>query len=92
MFKSGGDDGILDETGHPSSDQITGQSIMTGSNIIRFDGKGKRYISQNAKRIEKEFINHPVWNPKIEMLIRRDYIPPEEEFQEFCFSGQWLPQ
>lgn len=78
MFKTGGDEGILDETGHPSADSITGRSIMTGPSIIRLDRKGKPFVSNNARRMERKFIEHPVWNPKIEMLIRRDYVPREE--------------
>ncbi len=78
MFKTGGEEGILDESGHPSANIITGQSIMTGSGIIYFDRRGKPFVSTNAKRMERRFIEHPAWNPKIEMLIRRDYVPSEK--------------
>jgi hypothetical protein len=78
MFKNGGADGILDSTGHLNLTMITKRSIMTGSSITRLNRKGKPYISSTSLRLERLFINNPRWHPKIEMLIRRDYLPPAE--------------
>lgn len=78
MFKQGGDEGILDNTGHLDLPHIAGKSVMTGSSITRLNRRGKPYSSSASMRLERSFINNPTWHPKIEMLIRRDYLPPEE--------------
>lgn len=78
MFKRGGKEGILDKTGHLEMSLITKNSIMTGSSITRLNQKGQPYNSSAAMKLERRFINNPTWHPKIEMLIRRDYLPPEE--------------
>lgn len=77
MFKSGDHEGILDSTGHPVATLVTQKSIMTGSGIIRFNKGGGSFVSRNSIRRERRFIENPRWNPKIEMLIRRDFLPSE---------------
>lgn len=78
MFKSGGEEGIIDSTGHLDFSLITRRSIMTGSSITRLNQKAQLYISSASMKLERQFINNPFWHPKVEMLIRRDYIPPKE--------------
>ena len=77
MFKSGDHEGILDSTGHPVASLVTQKSIMTGSGITRLNKRGKSVVSRNSIRRERRFIENPRWNPKIEMLIRRDFLPSE---------------
>jgi hypothetical protein len=78
MFKSGGNNNILDSTGHPKAPLVYGKSIMTGSGILRFNKRGKSFVSQTAVRLERRFIENLRWNPKVEMLIRRDFSPFED--------------
>lgn len=78
MFKSGGENNILDSTGHPKMPMVHQKSIMTGSAILRFNKRGRSVVSNAAVRQERHFIENLRWNPKIEMLIRRDFLPPEE--------------
>lgn len=75
MFKSGGNNNILDSTGHPKAPLEYGISIMTGSGILRFNKRGQSFVSKTAIRLERRFIENLRWNPKVEMLIRRDFSP-----------------
>jgi hypothetical protein len=77
MFKSGDKNDILDSTGHPRAPLVNQKSIMTGSGILRFNKRGQPFVSKTAVRLERHFIENLRWNPRIEMLIRRDFLPHE---------------
>jgi hypothetical protein len=77
MFRRGERDGILDETGHISPILSHGRTMMTGSSIRQINRRGKVELSLESIRLERAFIENPVWHPRIEFLIRREYRPPE---------------
>lgn len=77
MFRTENQEKSLDSKGHLHPTLVTRKSMMTGSGIFRLNRRGRPTVSPNVMRIERHFINNPTWHPKIQMLIRRDYVPCE---------------